>query len=152
MRVQSLIWEDPTCHRATEPVYHSYWVCAPEPGKCTTEPWHHERSHHNGCFTQLESSPCWPQLEKGPCSNEDPAQPKRKLLKKKCTMGLQQNTTVTNLTKIGKQRCLPRSAPGDIWGLSHYSPDTVVKISHFILSNNNSSKFELWKFLDEVAY
>ena len=29
-------------------------------------------------------------------------------------MDLQQNMTVTNLTKIGKQRCLPRSAPGDI--------------------------------------
>ena len=23
-----LIWEDPTCHRATKPVHHNYWVCA----------------------------------------------------------------------------------------------------------------------------
>ena len=24
MHVQSLVWEDPTCHGATKPVYHSY--------------------------------------------------------------------------------------------------------------------------------
>ena len=25
-------WEDPTCHRATKPVYHHYWACVPESG------------------------------------------------------------------------------------------------------------------------
>ena len=40
--VWSLIQEDRTCHRATEPVHHSYWAWAPEPGRrrcwaCT--PW-----------------------------------------------------------------------------------------------------------------
>ena len=27
-RVRALVWEDPTCHGATEPVSHSYWACA----------------------------------------------------------------------------------------------------------------------------
>ena len=30
-RVQSPDWDDPTCHRATKPVCHSYWACALEP-------------------------------------------------------------------------------------------------------------------------
>ena len=29
--VQALVWEDPTCRGATEPVSHSYWACALEP-------------------------------------------------------------------------------------------------------------------------
>ena len=24
--VQSLVWEDPTCHRVTKPVHQSYWA------------------------------------------------------------------------------------------------------------------------------
>ena len=30
-RVWSLVWEVPTCHRATKPVHHSYWACTLEP-------------------------------------------------------------------------------------------------------------------------
>lgn len=26
--VQPLIWKDPTCHRATQPVHHNYLACA----------------------------------------------------------------------------------------------------------------------------
>ena len=29
--VQSLVWEDSTCCRATKPVYRNYWVCNLEP-------------------------------------------------------------------------------------------------------------------------
>ena len=29
--VRALVWEDPTCHRATKPVRHSYCACALEP-------------------------------------------------------------------------------------------------------------------------
>ena len=34
-RVRALVWEDPTCHRATKPVRHNYWAwasgaCAPQ--------------------------------------------------------------------------------------------------------------------------
>ena len=31
-RVWSLVWEDPTCHEATKPLYHNYWAHALEPG------------------------------------------------------------------------------------------------------------------------
>ena len=31
-RLQSLIREDPTCPKATQPVCHNYWACALEPG------------------------------------------------------------------------------------------------------------------------
>ena len=30
--IQSLIWEDPICCRASVPVHHSYWARALEPG------------------------------------------------------------------------------------------------------------------------
>ena len=30
-RVRALLWEDPTCRRATKPVRHNYWACALEP-------------------------------------------------------------------------------------------------------------------------
>ena len=29
--VQSLVWEDPTCHGAPKPMRHNYWACAVEP-------------------------------------------------------------------------------------------------------------------------
>ena len=32
--VQSLVWEDPTCHMATEPVGHNLWARALEPASC----------------------------------------------------------------------------------------------------------------------
>ena len=30
-RVRALVWEDPTCLRATKPVHCNYWACALEP-------------------------------------------------------------------------------------------------------------------------
>ena len=30
-RVWALVWEDPTCRRATKPMHHNYWACALEP-------------------------------------------------------------------------------------------------------------------------
>ena len=29
--VRALVWEDPTCHRATKPLRHNYWACTLEP-------------------------------------------------------------------------------------------------------------------------
>ena len=29
-QVRSLVWEDPTCHRATKLVRHNYWAYAPQ--------------------------------------------------------------------------------------------------------------------------
>ena len=33
-QIQSLLQEDPTCHSAAKPVYHSYCASAPEPVSC----------------------------------------------------------------------------------------------------------------------
>ena len=30
-RVRALVWEDPTCRRATKSMHHNYWACALEP-------------------------------------------------------------------------------------------------------------------------
>ena len=60
-RVQSLIWEDPTCCEATKPMHHNYWACALQPASHNywahvpqlLKPAHLEpvlrnkRSHHN---------------------------------------------------------------------------------------------------------
>ena len=78
-RVWSLIWEDLTCHGATEHLRHSYWACALDQGS---------RSRWSPCSTaekppqweartrQLDSGPSSLQLEESLCSNEDPAEPK----------------------------------------------------------------------------
>ena len=53
-RVWPLVQGDPTCHRATKPMCHSYWACALEPESCShwslliLEPvLHKKRSHHS---------------------------------------------------------------------------------------------------------
>ena len=33
----SLIQEEYTCHRATKPLHHNYWVCSLEPGSCNRQ-------------------------------------------------------------------------------------------------------------------
>ena len=91
-QVRSLVPEDPTRHRAAEPVHHNYWACALEPA--TTEPtccnyWslhtlepmlHSKKLPQWETHTrQLESSLHLLhllQLNKSLCSNKDPAQAK----------------------------------------------------------------------------
>ena len=47
-QVWSLVQEDSRCHRATEPVHHSYWACSLEPmlhdkrGRLNEKPMHHK--------------------------------------------------------------------------------------------------------------
>ena len=88
--VQSLIWEDPTCRRATKPVHHSYEPALWSPGVTTTDmhaatsearmPWScvpQKGSHcHQRLSQRLERSPRSPQPEKSSDIDEDPAQPK----------------------------------------------------------------------------
>ena len=71
--VQSLIWEDPTCHGATEPLNHNYWACAPlSPPAAPTEAcmplilWSttKEALGWEAHTLQLETSPGLSQLEK----------------------------------------------------------------------------------------
>ena len=90
--VESLIRDNPICHRATKPVRHSCWACALEPTSHTY--WAHvpqllksecpgaralqqeKPPQWKACAQQLENSPQRPQLEKSLCISEDPAQPK----------------------------------------------------------------------------
>ena len=52
-RVQVLVWEDPTCRRATKPVSHNYWAC-------TLQPTSHNYWAH---VPQLLKTACLPQWE-----------------------------------------------------------------------------------------
>ena len=65
-RVQSLVWEDLTCLRATKHMHHNYWACALEPGihnywsPHTLDPMLcNKRSHCNEKLVQWEA--CAPQ-------------------------------------------------------------------------------------------
>ena len=73
--VRALVWEDPTCHRATKPVHNNYWACALEP--VNHNYWAHVPQ-------LLKPVPLEPVLrnkrshcnEKPAHRNEDPMQPK----------------------------------------------------------------------------
>ena len=71
--VQSLIWEDPTCHGAIKPMCHNYWACALEPE--SWKYWAHvlqllKPEHPRAHAPKQEKPPKWearvPQLESGP--------------------------------------------------------------------------------------
>ena len=90
--VQSLVWEDPTCFRATKPV-HNCWACALEPGSCNyrilepLQPWAHRPQQEKplqweACVSRLESSPQLPTREKARATSKTPNSPKKKKKKK----------------------------------------------------------------------
>ena len=65
--VQSLAWEDPTCHEATKPVHHNYRVHtttteAPAPGASALQ--QEKPPQWDALAPQLESGPSLSQLEK----------------------------------------------------------------------------------------
>ena len=87
--VQSLVWEDSTCHGATEPAHCNYWSQrAPEPTSSSRLQWeaHHCNSHHNqrkptssrglqwGAHHCNWSSCLSPQLDKAHAQPSDPLQ------------------------------------------------------------------------------
>ena len=81
-QVQTLIWEDLTCRRATEPMHHNYWACALEPREPQLPKPECPRAHAQqkekppqweAHTPQLKSSPHFLQLEKSLCSNKDAA-------------------------------------------------------------------------------
>ena len=98
--VQSLIWENPTCHEAAKPVHHKSWAWALEPwnqsywahepmshnyqSPSALEPALHKRSLHNEqpVRTTTKSPPLTTTRGK-PTQQWDPAQPKIKKFKKK---------------------------------------------------------------------
>ena len=92
-RVWSLVWEDPTCCGATEPVLQS-------PGTATAESAHPKA--------------CTPQQEKSPCSSEEPIQPKiNKIIFKKEIILFNRCDTqgserlVSSMLKILRRESLP---------------------------------------------
>ena len=94
--VLSLIQEDPTCHGATKPMHHSYWVHALEPMSCNYWAWMpqllsphaleplictEEPPQREACTAQLESSPQLPKLEKAHVQQWEPSATKNKIFK-----------------------------------------------------------------------
>ena len=117
-QVQSLVWEDPTCHRATKPVQHTYRrLCAPEPTH--TREASASRKPHLG---PTEQPPLTTAREKPVRSNWDSVQPKmhtyinhflKSRLLKCCQQGLKlqaqglcdYSKSSTNLQVVNFQRC-----------------------------------------------
>ena len=88
-RVQALVREDPTCHRATNPVCHNYWAREPQllsPCATTTEarmptaraPQQEKPQQWEACAPQWKSSPHSPQLEKAHAQQKRPKAAKNK--------------------------------------------------------------------------
>ena len=82
MWVQSLIWEDPTCHRATKPMCYNYWAHEPQLLKlmifraCALQ--QAKPLQWEACTLQLGSSPCSLYLEIACTQHEDPVQPNKR--------------------------------------------------------------------------
>ena len=92
-RVWSLVQEDPTCRRATNPASHNYWSPGDlEPACCNywthalqlLKPVHLEPMLRNkrSPRTTMKSSPCSPQLEKA-CAQQQRPNTTKNLKKKK---------------------------------------------------------------------
>ena len=65
--VQSLIWEDSTCHGATEPACRNYWSQrAPEPTSSSRLQWEAHHCNWSSCLS--------PQLDKAHAQPSDPLQ------------------------------------------------------------------------------
>ena len=72
-RVRALVWEDPTCRGATNPVSHNYWACAS--GACAPQ---REAATVRGPRTAMKSGPRLPQLEKALAQKWRPDTAKKK--------------------------------------------------------------------------
>ena len=99
-QIESLVWEDPTCCRATKSMHHNYWACTLEPAShnywahmpqllkpTCLEPMLHKReaTAMRSLHTATKSSPRSPQLKKA-CTQQrrhNTAKNKNKLKKKK---------------------------------------------------------------------
>ena len=103
--VWSLIWEDPTCHRATKPGTCNCWAHVPQllkPACPRARALHQEQPPQwKPCTPQLESSPHSLQLGRSLCSNKDPAQPRiNKIIYKKEIIHLGGDSSPTQHTHL----------------------------------------------------
>ena len=85
-RIRALLWEDPTCHGATNPVCHNYWACTLEPANhnywslcaqslCSAT---REATSTRSPHTTTKSSLHLPQLEKASTQQRRPKAAKNK--------------------------------------------------------------------------
>ena len=149
-RVQALVWEDPTCCRATKPVHHNHWATTTE--LLCRNYWAHvlqllnpfpqsscsptrEAIAMRSPLTTRKSSPCWPQLGRKPMhSNEDPMQPHTHTQKNR---NKQTKTPVAmQARQIGMLGQSPRCAPllRAVGGGHRASPQSTLENSS--LSDN----------------
>ena len=85
-RVRALVREDPTCHRATKPVRHSYWACALEPvshkywarAPRTRALQQEKPPQRESLRAATKSGPCSPQLERARAQQRRPNAAKKK--------------------------------------------------------------------------
>ena len=77
-RVPSLVWEEPTSHRATKPVCHTTEAQTPRAGALQPE-----KPLEREAQALQRGHPCSPQPEKAPAQHEDPEQSKIKWIHKK---------------------------------------------------------------------
>ena len=70
VRVQSLVWEDPTCHGTAKPMCHNYWAQPLEPM------FHNKRSCRNEEPAQRRVTPAHRNQRKPMSSSEDLMKPK----------------------------------------------------------------------------
>ena len=72
-QVQSLMWEDPTCRRATKPMHHYYWAQALEPVL-------HRRSHHMRSLCTAREQPPLTTTREKPVQQRRPSTAKNKYI------------------------------------------------------------------------
>ena len=78
-RVRALVWEDPTCRRATRPVSHNYWLSLRVWSLC---PATREAAIVRGPCTTMKSGPRLPQQEKALTQKRRPDTAKKKKKKR----------------------------------------------------------------------
>ena len=81
-RVRALVWEDPTCRRATRPVSHNYWLSLRVWSLC---PATREAAIVRDPCTTMKSGPRLPQQEKALTQKRRPDTAKKKKKKKTTT-------------------------------------------------------------------
>jgi len=102
--VQSLLWEDSTCLRATKPTRRNYWT---QPQSLCSE--QEKPLQWEAHIPQLESSPCSLQLEKAQDSNKDPVH--AKINKQKINKILKESLRASQVALVVKN---PLANAGDL--------------------------------------
>ena len=132
-RVRALVWEDPTCRRATWPVSHNYWAFAS--GACAPN----KRGHDSE--RPVHRDEAWPPLattRESPCTETKTQHSQKKKKKKRCFLKKQKKQTEklrgTSLTDQWLRLCI--STAGGTGSI----PDWRTKILHSMQSSQRKIK------------